>query len=127
LPPPSAGPSGREIVADNLALKAALGVTNDFPREIGGAHFTPQEAAILEALLKRAQMSRAGLLIASHDPMSGEDERDEKIVDVFICRIRKKLEPIGVKILTSGGAFSIDLGDKAKLRAAIAAARGGAV
>lgn len=109
-----------ELAAQSAALKAALGVTTDFPQDFAGIHLTRQEAAICEALLKRAQMTREGLLIVSHDPAKGEDERDEKTIDVFVSKLRAKLAPLGVLISGKGGAFSIELAHKARLRAALA-------
>lgn len=126
-PPPEPAPVVKravqpsEIVAGNHELRAALGVTDSFPLEIGGESFTPAEAAILEALLKRAEVSRAGCLIATHDPMNGDDERSDKLADVWICKMRPKLLRLGVSIVTAGGCFRIDLPHKQKLRGLIAA------
>jgi hypothetical protein len=113
----------REIAAGSTATKTALGVTSAFPHDIGGQHFTPTEAAMIEALLKRAELSRAGLLIATHDPIRGEDERSDKLIDVLIARMRPKLLALGVVISSGGGAFRFDLGNKAKLRALVKAAQ----
>lgn len=122
LPAPMAALPAR-IAADSAEMRLALGVTDTFPQEIGGVHFAPQEAAIIEALLKRAKIGRDGLLLATHDPARGEDERQAKTVDVLVSKMRGRLAQLGVAIGNSGGMFSLDLGDKATLRALVGKAR----
>jgi hypothetical protein len=120
---PSKAITAREIAVESEAMKVALGVTGAFPHDIGGQHFTPTEAAMIESLLKRVELSRAGLMIATHDPANGEDERSDKLVDVVISKMRPKLLALGVSISSGGGAFKFDLGNKAKLRALVKAAQ----
>lgn len=63
---------------------------------------TPRECAVLNLLLKRSIMTRshAQAAIYGDDPDGGADP---KIIDVFIHKIRKKLEPYGLKIDTYRG------------------------
>jgi hypothetical protein len=103
--------------ADDRVLQAALGVTNSFPREIGGEKFSGSEANILEALLKCTEVSREGLMIATHDPSKGEDDRDDKLVDVLLSRMKKRLTAIGVEIQHRyGGNYHLDAASKSRLR-----------
>lgn len=109
-----------EITAGNRRVLAALGITATFPREIGGQRFTPSEAAIIEALYRRASVSRSGLLAATHDPEAGDDERDEKLVDVFISKMRQRLRDAGIAIANAGeGQFRMDSVGKGVVREAL--------
>lgn len=94
----------------------------DVPRVIGGCTWTPAERAILSALLSHPQVSREGLMAATADPEKGEDERDPKLVDVFLSKMRTRLRQLDVQIENIGlGAFRMPLDAKTRLRSAIAA------
>ncbi len=58
-------------------------------------HFTPKEYAILEFLARKPgrPVSKGACLSYLY---GGEDEPDPKILDVIICRVRKKLATAGV-------------------------------
>ena len=80
---------------------------------IAGGRFTVltgKEMVLLEALCRSFPkgLTKAQLMDACY---SGMDEPALKIVDVFICKIRKKVEPLGVRIDTiwgKGYALAID-------------------
>jgi hypothetical protein len=65
---------------------------------------TPQEAAILATLLKRRECTKEQLHVAIEQGRSGESQKNSptaiKIIDVFICKLRKKLTPHNIKIET---------------------------
>ncbi len=79
-------------------IKSLLAGDVALPRVIGGAAFTEAERGILSALLRHAQVRREGLLAACHDPESGEDERDPKLVDVHFSKMRARLKDLGLVI-----------------------------
>lgn len=67
------------------------------------AILTNQEAALFDALwsAKPRTLSKEQLLAATADPAF--DDRELKIVDVFVCKTRKKLKPLGIEIGTVWG------------------------
>lgn len=68
------------------------------------AHLTRLEFAVFSALWRNRPrtLSKETLLVASADA-GNDDDREIKIVDVVICKIRKKLQPLGVTIQTVWG------------------------
>lgn len=56
-------------------------------------HLTKQEHAVLEALVDRGDnlVTKGQIMAALYH---GMDEPHEKIVDVFVCKLRKKLTPV---------------------------------
>lgn len=62
---------------------------------------TQQQACLLLVLIKRREVTRKMLhgVIESRRPHP-KVETEPKIVDVVICKLRKKLEPLGLKIET---------------------------
>lgn len=72
---------------------------------------TMSEAAILGALMARDRCSKDVLLEATRTSGLGyrRDEVEAKIVDVFVCKLRRKLEPFGIEITTLWGyGYSLD-------------------
>lgn len=72
----------------------------------GGGHFaclTKQEAAVFEQLraARGAVLTKEHLL--SNLYLVEADEAEIKIIDVFVCKLRKKLKPLGVEIGTAWG------------------------
>jgi hypothetical protein len=64
---------------------------------------TSQEARAFGVLIVRREASRADLHLAMSDPRLAEVTTEPKIVDVIICKIRKKMSRFGVEIETSWG------------------------
>lgn len=62
----------------------------------------PAEARVLIALLRAGRMSRGGLLSAAARP-GRLDAPGEKVVDVYVHRLRQRLQPFGVRIETLWG------------------------
>lgn len=78
-------------------LEDMLGVTWLAPEEFG---LTPAESRVLGCLLKHPQASRAKLSRASAKPGTVLDHRSDKIVDIYVCRMRQKLGRYGFEIVT---------------------------
>ncbi len=69
---------------------------------------TPKEAKLLSALASRMVCSKEFLHLTLYglDPSGGAEI---KIVDVFICKIRKKISPAGINIVTQwGSGYALD-------------------
>lgn len=84
---------------------------------------TSKEEQVVQSLLSSDVMTseRAMLALYSDNP---DDPPDEKIIDVFVCKIRKKLEPFGVEIKTHWGrGWSMSTESKNEIRALIEARR----
>lgn len=113
LPPPSLSPKTEPAPAGaDPVLMATLGLTASFPRRLGDIELSPNEARIVEVLYRRHQASRDALMMATADDCD-EDDRDDKIVDVWIHKLRAKLEPLGIGIMTiRGSGWSMPLGSK---------------
>ena len=80
-------------------LEDLLGMSLDAPIELG---LTPSEARVLGLLLKRDVATKDGLMVALYG-RGNREEAEIKIVDVFICKIRKKLKPFSLTIETVWG------------------------
>lgn len=63
---------------------------------------TAAEASVYRCLAARPWASKATLMVALYSDRA-DDGPDQKIVDVFICKLRKKLRPFGVGIATIWG------------------------
>lgn len=63
---------------------------------------TPSEQLVFAALASREQLSKDQIMAVVYRNV-GRDEPYQKIVDVFICKLRRKLKPFGVVITTVWG------------------------
>jgi DNA-binding response OmpR family regulator len=100
-------------------LEEALGMAAEFPLHFG---LTGQESICLGVLLKNKAPRKATFMTALYSDRI-EDEVKEKIVDVFICKMRKKLAPHGVAIETMWGeGYFLKEETKTRLRELMAAA-----
>lgn len=64
-------------------------------------HLTRKEAAMLQAVLRRGSLATKEYLLM--EMYAGRDEPELKIVDVFACKIRKKLGVHASMLLTMWG------------------------
>lgn len=66
---------------------------------------SPLEAAMLATMLKRNEITKDQLhaVIEQNRPTPQKDETDLKMVDVMICKLRKKLTPHNISIQTMWG------------------------
>lgn len=104
-------------------LEAAMGLGVLTPLEWG---LTRNEARLVGALLERELLTKDAAMAALYRDR-GADEPEIKIVDVFVCKARKKLKPFGVEIGTRWGEGYFMTGPaKAEARRQIADASLGA-
>ncbi|MCA0366790.1 MAG: winged helix-turn-helix domain-containing protein [Proteobacteria bacterium] len=104
-----------------LELEEALGVLVLPPLEWG---LTKNEGRLLGVLLEREIVTKDTAMAALYRDR-GDREPEVKIVDVFICKARKKLKPFGVSIETRWGVgYSMSPASKAAARRQIAEAAG---
>ncbi|MEZ2410518.1 helix-turn-helix domain-containing protein [Bosea sp. RCC_152_1] len=80
-------------------LEEAMGLTVDAPVFLG---LTKHEARLFGALLKRPMLTKTGVMATLYSERPDE-EPEMKIVDVYVCKIRKKLKPYGLEIETIWG------------------------
>jgi len=80
-------------------LEEALGACFLPPLEFG---LTQQEARVFGVLLHRELATKEALMAALYRD-EARDEPDPKILDVYIHKLRKKLQPYGIAIETVWG------------------------
>jgi hypothetical protein len=88
-----------ELRARIAELEEALGVATLPPPLFG---LTSQEAVMFGVLLKTANPRKSTFMTALYSN-EADDPPEEKIIDVFVCKMRKKLQPFGITIDTSWG------------------------
>jgi two-component system cell cycle response regulator CtrA len=81
------------------ALEAALGMTIT---PWVGLGLTPTEARLFGLLVSREQATKAQMLAAIEKP-GADDAPEIKIVDVLVCKVRKKIALFGLSIETVWG------------------------
>lgn len=80
-------------------LEATLGHTFRAPIEW---MLTAHECRLFGSLLSRDLCTKDALMAALYRDL-GREEADIKIVDVYVCKLRKKLKPFGIPIETRWG------------------------
>ncbi|MCX5570602.1 helix-turn-helix domain-containing protein [Kaistia sp. K-TC2] len=89
------------ILRDRVAtLERDAGLHLHLPPGLG---LTPHEARVFLALLKRDVCSKEQLMNAAYDLLHDGELPAIKIIDVFICKIRRKLKPHDISIGTLWG------------------------
>jgi two-component system cell cycle response regulator CtrA len=82
---------------------------------------TGKEGQVLNALLARDILTKESIMTALYSDQPNAIP-EQKIVDVFVCKMRPKLEPFGIKIETIwGSGYSLTVESKAELRGLIEA------
>src|SRR6185312_11720322 len=85
-------------------LEAAVEQLSGVPAVPRQLKLARHEAKFLEVLLSRATVTKEVALAQVYADRWNQDEIPEiKIVDVFVCKLRKKLKPFGLKIDTQWG------------------------
>lgn len=122
-----AEPSDREAalqativrLEDQIAvLERAMGFEVLPPIEWG---LTMNEARLFGALMERELLTKDAAMAALYRDR-GADEPELKIVDVFICKLRKKVRPFGLEIGTRWGVgYQMTAEMKARARAMLPA------
>lgn len=80
-------------------LKESLGLHFVAPPEFG---LSGSETKIFGRLLKQGVATKDALMATLYRD-AGRDEAEAKIVDVFICKLRRKVKPFGIEIATVWG------------------------
>jgi len=102
----------------NRQLKEEIGLAAQPPPMFG---LTTQESIIFGVLISYRAPRKSTFMAALYSDGAYDDEAEEKIVDVFICKIRKKLTPFGIEIKTNWGeSYEIPEESKARARELIA-------
>lgn len=84
---------------------------------------TGAEARVLGCLMQRELATKEQLFAATTTDMV-DDDREIKIVDVFVCKLRKKLVPFGIQIETRWGeGYFINAATKRAVRIQMEAAK----
>lgn len=107
---------------ENLRLKKELGIAATLPvlfNDLTGA-----EGTMLSVLMANKAPRRSTFMAAIYGNKLHDDEVAEvKIIDVFMCKLRKKIEKYGVEIKTIwGGGYYLSPEHKEILKKIIEAA-----
>lgn len=106
-------------------LEAEIGLRNNVPLLFG---LTGSESRLMSMLLQRGFATKEQLLIAVTSDVTGNKVPEIKIVDVYICKMRKKLAPFGIVIETTWGrGYNLDEENRDKVRLYLKTGRKGAV
>jgi two-component system cell cycle response regulator CtrA len=90
-----------EILRDRvIALEEMIGIRITVPLIF---QFTIKEAMLFGILLKREMVTKQMAMDALYGLSASGEEAEIKIIDVFICKIRKKLKPFGIEVETVWG------------------------
>lgn len=96
------------------ALEELNGLRLEAPLVLG---LTTKEAKIFGFLSTREMATKPALMTLLYSDRPNE-EPDIKIVDVFVCKMRAKLEPFGIEITTMWGTgYAMTPASKAKAEA----------
>ncbi|WP_026379383.1 winged helix-turn-helix domain-containing protein [Afifella pfennigii] len=78
---------------------------------------TAAETQVMQALLSRKIATR-GAILASLYHAHGRDEPEPNIIRVYLCKMRRKLDPYGVRIKTIRGVgYALPIAQKRVIRA----------
>jgi two-component system cell cycle response regulator CtrA len=98
-------------------LTELLGMTLLVPLEFG---LTGKEAALFGILMERPLATKEGIMLYIYGN-NANNEVEIKIVDVFICKLRKKLKAFDIDIETVWGrGYCMTPASKAKVRELLA-------
>ena len=107
-----------DVLRERIAqLEDLLGMRGAAPIEFA---LTPSEERVFGVLMQRDLATKEAVMAACY-ANRGADEAEQKIVDVFICKIRRKIKPFAIKIETAWGrGYFIPASDKKRVREMIA-------
>lgn len=80
-------------------LEAMVGITFESPPMFG---FTRAESIIFGVLMKSKLATKQNLMLALYHNRT-QDEAEIKVVDVWVCKMRRKLRPYEIEIETQWG------------------------
>lgn len=87
----------RERVA---SLEAVLVETSPLPIEW---RLTMQETRVFGVLVNRELATKEAIMAGLYFDRGADEVAEPKIVDVFVCKMRRKLRPFGVEVQTIWG------------------------
>lgn len=94
----------RVIELEGQVEKLTSAILGQAPMAFMALGLTPHETGILGALMARPETrTKSQLMDALYGLRMTDEEPDQKIIDVFVCRLRRKLKPFGIKIETAWG------------------------
>ena len=93
----------RELSKRAIELQAKIDDLLQAPEVPFRLRLTGREAKLLSALMSGVLQSKEQLLAKMYADRFIDDEPEIKIVDVYVCKLRKKLSPLGLKIKTAYG------------------------
>lgn len=110
-----------QLLRDRVVeLEALLGLKRTVPRALG---FTPREEEIVGLLLKLENISREQMMVAMYGDRP--EPPDWRILDTFMCRVRKRLRRADIDIVTVWGrGWLLTKENKAKLAKLLEAENG---
>lgn len=85
---------------ENCQLKAALNGDGQ-PLPAWFPHLTKSEASMFRLLIARKIVSRDAAMLTLYGEQA--DPPEEKIIDVWIAKLRRKISPVGISIETAWG------------------------
>lgn len=104
------------LEAENARLRALLVGDDRHWRVAQVFGLTAAEARVLACLLARPGATKDQIYEALCDGRPEPDHPQPKLMDVLICKIRKKLEPYAVTITTLWGVgWRLEAADRARL------------
>lgn len=78
-----------------------------FPTKFGDIVLSLEEALVFELLYRRELVNRPAIMMATTDDLV-HDDRDIRVADTFVSKLRQKIEPLGIEISTIvGEGYSI--------------------
>jgi hypothetical protein len=84
---------------------------------MGVAGFTKMEARVASTVARFGRCTKATIYHALYGHLPDDEQREPKIVDVMICKIRRKLRPAGIEITTHWGVgYGMSQEDVVRLR-----------
>lgn len=96
-------------------LEGALGATAALNAPVEW-RLTAREATVFGVIASRELATKEAIMAALYHNL-GKEEAEIKIVDVFICKIRKKLAPFGIVVETVWGqGYRLSTATKQHLR-----------
>ena len=105
-------------------LERCLRGTPDLSYRLFG--LSPAEERILAALMGRSVLSKEQLLTITRPDLADANVPEIAMVEVFVCRIRKKLKPFGINVTTHWGrGYGLTWEMKVAVRALVEQTDGG--
>lgn len=107
-----------ELEDEVESARAGYGLADWQRHELQDIGFTRQEAALLAVVMSREHVTREMAQFA----LVGDKDCSDRLKDVMVCKIRRKLRRLGAEIVTVwGDGVTMPPESKAKVRAAVAA------